>query len=417
MRIKSIKAREILDSRGNPTVEVDLILKNKIRVKAAVPSGASTGKHEAWELRDGDRKRYNGLGVLKAVRNINEIIAPALIGKKAKKQEYLDQLMLKLDGTPNKSRLGANAILGVSLASARAAAVAKGQPLYRYLRTLTNLKLDSYKLPTPMFNLINGGRHAENNLTFQELMVVPKGINKFSEKLRAGAEIFQSLKKVLKAKGLATGVGDEGGYAPVLNSADEALEAMIAAIKAAGYNRQGRQIYLASDLAASEFYQAKGKKYILKTGEIFSPTELINFFAAWTEKYPLLSLEDPLQEDDWAGWQELTKKLGRKLMLVGDDLFATNQERLQKGIENKTANAILIKLNQIGTVSETLRCIELAKKNNYQVVISHRSGETNDDFIADLAVAINAEYIKAGAPDRGERVAKYNKLLEIEKEI
>lgn len=417
MRIKSIKAREILDSRGNPTVEVQVILKNGIKARAAVPSGASTGSHEALELRDGDKKRYGGKGVLKAVKNVNEKIAPHLIGKRAEQQEQLDHLMLKLDGTKNKSHLGANAILGVSLACARAAAASKGWPLYKYLRSLSQLKLLRYQLPVPMFNIFNGGKHADNKLDFQEFMIVPKGIAKFSEKMRAGVEIFQELKKVLKENNFNTGVGDEGGYAPAVSSPEEAVKYVLEAIAGAGYGKKKGQIFLAADVAASEFYKKSQKKYIFSTGEHLDSNQMASFFAGWADKYPFMSFEDPLAEDDWSGWQEMTKQLGNQMMIVGDDLFVTNIERLKEGISKGVANAILIKLNQIGSLTETLRCIELAKENGYKVVISHRSGETNDDFIADLAVAVNAEFIKTGSLSRGERLAKYNRLMEIEQEI
>lgn len=419
MRIKQIKAREILDSRGNPTVEVEVILKNKIKAKAAVPSGASTGRHEALELRDGDKKRYGGKGVLKAVKNINEKIAPILIGKRVDRQEYLDERMIRLDGTKNKSRLGANAILGVSLACARAAAASKRWPLYKYIRSKSELQLMRYKLPIPMFNIFNGGKHADTNLDFQEFMVVPKGVGgRFAEKVRAGSEIFQALGKVLKENNKDTDVGNEGGYAPDINSTVDALNYILQAIKKADYNKTRQQIFLATDVGASELYNKKKKKYIFQLGEHeLSREQMIELFRDWIKKYPFISLEDPLDQDDWAGWQELTKELGKKVMIVGDDLFVTNFERFKNGITKNAANTILIKLNQVGTLSETLRCVELAQDNDYQVVVSHRSGETVDDFIADLAVAINAEYIKAGAPNRGERVAKYNRLMEIENEI
>jgi enolase len=417
MKIKQIKAREILDSRGNPTIEVEVTLRRGIKAKASVPSGASTGVHEAWELRDGDKNRYGGKGVLQAVKNVNEKIAPMLIGKKANKQRKIDEMMLRLDGMKNKANLGANAILGVSLACARAAAAYKGVPLYKYLRSIYSVKLNDYKLPVPLMNIINGGKHADSKLNFQEFIIVPKGIGRFSEKLRAGAEIFAVLKKVLKDKGFNTNVGDEGGYAPAMTSVEEAVLCILEAIKKAGYNSKGKkQIFLGADIAASEFYDKKSKKYVWNEGE-FSSTQMVDFFQSWITKYPFISLEDPLDQDDWSGWQEMTKKIGKKITLIGDDLFVTSTARLQQGLDQKVANAILIKINQIGSLTETLDCIALAKRNGYATAISHRSGETNDDFIADLAVAVNSDFIKTGSLSRGERLAKYNRLTEIEREI
>lgn len=419
MKIKQIRAREILDSRGDPTVEVEVVLRNGIRVKASVPSGASTGAHEAWEFRDGDKKRYGGKGVLKAVRNVNDKIAPMLLGQRANKQSYLDELMIKLDGTKNKQNLGANAILGVSLAVARAAAASKGWPLYKYLRTLSSLELMRYQLPMPMFNIFNGGKHADTNLDFQEFMIIPKGLNgSFAEKVRAGAEVFHALGKVLLANGKDTDVGNEGGYAPDIHLTTDAIKYILTAITKAGYNKGKQQIFLGTDVGASELYRKSQKEYHFQLGvHRLNRQQMIDEFAEWLTKYPFCSIEDPLDQDDWLGWQQITKQLGRKVMLVGDDLFVTNVDRLTIGISKNAGNAVLVKLNQVGSLSETLRCIELAKAHRYNVVISHRSGETPDDFIADLAVAVNAEYIKSGSLSRGERLAKYNRLMEIEREI
>ena len=415
-KIKSIKAREILDSRGNPTVEVTVSLTNGLRAKAAVPSGASTGKYEALELRDGDKSRYGGKGVLKAVANVNKIIAPKLIGQNPQNQQKIDELMIKLDGTKNKSRLGANAILGVSLAMARAGAVNLGLPLYKYLRRVFRLDYKNWSMPYPTMNILNGGAHAGWSLDIQEFMIVPLK-NSFKERVRCGAEIFQALGQILKAKGFSTLKGDEGGYAPALGGNEKALGFIIAAIKKAGYN-PGKNVKLAIDFAASEFYNPKSKKYELKTDKKSLTTEqMIGLEENWVKKYPIISIEDGLAEDDWAGWQKLTKILGKKVSLVGDDLFVTNTEKLKAGIKQKIANAILIKLNQIGTLTETIKAVELAHKNKYQTSISHRSGETEDTFIADLAVAVNAEFIKTGSLSRSERVAKYNRLLEIESQL
>jgi enolase len=415
-KIKQIKAREILDSRGNPTVEVKIVLKNGLIGVAAVPSGASTGTHEALELRDNDPKRYGGKGVLKAVKNVNTVINDLLRGMKVTEQIRIDQLMIKADGKENKSRLGANAILGASLASAQAAALALGLPLYKYLRQTYNINYPDYKLPLPMMNILNGGKHADWSLDLQECMIVPRG-KLFKNRVKMGAEIFQKLGKILKDRGYTTLVGDEGGYAPKLASNEEAFSLILEAIKAAGYEL-GKDVNLAIDAAASEFYNSKDKKYILKSdNKTLTPAELISLYESWLLKYPIISLEDGLAEDDWNNWKILTQKQGKKILLVGDDLFVTNIKRLERGIKTKAANAILIKLNQIGTLTETIEAINTAKKANYKVIISHRSGETSDTTIADLAVAVNAEYIKTGSLSRSERVCKYNRLMEIEEEI
>src|ERR1051325_2694551 len=409
-QIDQIHAREILDSRGNPTVEADVILVTGERGRAAVPSGASTGEHEAVELRDGDPKRYDGKGVLKAVANVNDIIAPKLKGGDALDQRAIDQKLIELDGTENKSRLGANALLAVSMATARAAASSRKLPLYRYLGGEA-----ANTLPVPMMNIINGGAHADNNVDFQEFMIVPVGAKRFSEALRIGAEIFHTLKAVLKKKGYATSVGDEGGFAPNLKSNDEAIETILQAIDQAGY-QAGQQVLLALDPAASEFFD--GESYVFKKsdGRQLSSTEMIGFWKAWVEKYPIVSIEDGMAENDWDGWKAMTEDLGDRIQLVGDDLFVTNIKFLQKGIDLGVANSILIKVNQIGTLSETLDCIEMAKSNSRTAVISHRSGETEDAFIADLAVATNAGQIKTGSASRSDRIAKYNQLLRIEEE-
>lgn len=411
MKIKKIKAREVLDSRGNPTVEVDVILEGDILGRAIVPSGASTGEHEALELRDGDSRRFLGKGVRKAVNNVNTIIADQIIGRDALLQKELDQALCDLDGTENKSRLGANAILGVSLATVKAAAQGKGESLYRYLGgDKANI------LPVPMMNIINGGVHADNNLDIQEFMIVPLGAKSFSEALRMGAEVFHNLKKILKNKNLSTAVGDEGGFAPNLNSNEEALVVIIEAIEKAGY-KAGKDIYLALDSAASSFYE-RGK-YILKGEEIREKnvSEMVSFYRQYLDKYPIVSIEDGLAEDDWDGWGELTRDLGERVQLVGDDLFVTNTKMLNRGIQGKIANSILIKVNQIGTLSETLEAVELARQNNYTAVISHRSGETEDTTIAHLAVGTCCGQIKTGSLSRSERVAKYNELLRIEEEL
>jgi enolase len=408
MAIAEIRAREILDSRGRPTVEAEVYLANGGFGLAQVPSGASTGSFEAHELRDDDPSRYGGKGVLKAVTNIQDKIAPALEGMDGFDQIAIDRSMIELDGTPTKSKLGANAILAVSLANSKAVANALGVPLYRYLGgPLANL------LPVPLMNVINGGAHAANNIDFQEFMIVPVGATSFKEALRWGAEVFASLSKVLDQKGLLTGVGDEGGFAPNLASNQASLELLIAAIESAGY-KPGEQVALALDVAASEFY--KDGNYIYD-GSSHTPTEFIDYLADLTTKYPIISIEDGLHEDDWANWQLLTQKIGSKVQLVGDDLFVTNTERLRQGIQQKSANAILIKLNQIGTLTETLQTIDLATRNSFKSIISHRSGETEDTTIADLAVATRAGQIKTGSLCRSERVAKYNRLLRIEDEL
>ena len=410
-QITHIHAREILDSRGNPTVEADVILSNGTMGRAAVPSGASTGEHEAVELRDGDAQRYGGKGVLKAVHNVNELIVRALKGMDARDQGEIDRTLIELDGTATKSKLGANAILAASLATARAAANAQNLPLYRYLGG-ENAKT----LPVPMMNIINGGAHADNNVDFQEFMIVPVGAEKFSEALRMGAEIFHTLKSVLKKKGSATSVGDEGGFAPNLKSNEEAIETILEAIARSGY-RAGEDVLLALDPAASEFYD--GQSYVFKKsdGRKRSSDEMVAFWSKWIENYPIISLEDGMAENDWEGWKSLTEEVGQRAQLVGDDIFVTNIEFLRQGIERGVANSILIKVNQIGTLTETLDCIKLAKANLYTTVISHRSGETEDAFIADLAVATNAGQIKTGSLSRSDRIAKYNQLLRIEEEL
>lgn len=411
--IKNIKAREILDSRGNPTIEVDVLLEGGAFGRAAVPSGASTGAHEALELRDGDKSRYLGKGVLKAVNNVNEIIGPKLKGQDACNQKAIDQGLIRLDGTDNKGRLGANAILGVSLAVVKAAAYANKTPLYRQIGG-ENAKT----LPVPLMNILNGGVHADNPLDIQEFMIVPFGFKSFHEALRAGAEVFHRLKEVLEKGGHNTGVGDEGGFAPNLQSNEEAIEVVLEAIQAADY-KPGSEVSLALDVAATEFYDGKDRKYKFSAGEVKERDTggMIDFYEKLLASYPICSIEDGLAEDDWDGWRELTRRLGQRLQLVGDDLFVTNAKRLSRGIELGVANAILIKLNQIGTLTETLQTTELAKKYGYGTIISHRSGETEDTTIADIAVATNAGQIKTGSLSRGERTAKYNQLLRIEEEL
>ncbi len=406
--IVEIIAREILDSRGNPTVEVDVVLEDGSFGRAAVPSGASTGTREAVELRDNDPRRYLGRGVKKAVENVNEIIAPEIIGMDATNQVALDMALINLDGTPNKGKLGANAILAVSLACAKAAAQSVGLPLYRYLGGC-----HARQLPVPMMNILNGGKHADNNVDIQEFMIMPVGAGSFAQALRMGAEVFHHLKKVLKQRGLSTAVGDEGGFAPNLSSSEEALAVIVEAIEAAGY-RPGEDVALALDPAATEFYQ--DRRYLIE-GRAFTPEEMVEFYASLIDKYPILSIEDGLAEDDWEGWQKLTRRLSGKVQLVGDDIFVTNTELLEKGIKMGVANSILIKVNQIGTLTQTLAAIETARRAGYTAVISHRSGETEDTFIADLAVAVNAGLIKTGAPSRTDRVAKYNQLLRIEENL
>ncbi len=411
-KIKSIYAREILDSRGLPTVEVEVRLRNGCPGRAAVPSGASTGKFEAWELRDGDKKRYGGKGVLKAVESVNRRIARALAGMDAARQPALDQAMIDLDGTPNKSRLGANAILAVSLAAARAVAHERRQPLYRHLGgSKANL------LPVPLMNILNGGLHADNGLDIQEFMIMPVGARTFREALRMGAEIFQSLKGILKSKGLSTAVGDEGGFAPRASSNEEAIRLVLQAVEKAGY-KPGKEVLIGLDAAASSFVGGRGG-YTLKA-EGFSGAaaeEMAGLYQRWISKYPIASIEDGLGEEDWDGWAELTRRLGKKVQLVGDDLFVTNTRRLREGIRRGVANAVLIKLNQIGSLTETLHCISTAKAHGYGTIVSHRSGETEDTTIAHLAVAVGAGQIKTGSVSRSERVAKYNELLRIEEEL
>jgi enolase len=408
--IENVHAREILDSRGNPTVEVEVELADGTVGRAAVPSGASTGAHEAIELRDGDKGRYRGQGVGKAVKNVVEAIGPELIGEDALDQVAVDRLMLELDGTPNKAKLGANAILGVSLATAHAASNFLGLPLYRYVGGAA-----ARTLPVPMLNILNGGKHALDSTDLQEFMVVPAGADSFREALRMGAEVFHALKKVLHDRGLATGVGDEGGFAPSLGSNQEAIEVILRAIEAAGY-RPGHDAYIALDPAATELYE-NGKYKLAREGRALSSEEFVDFYADWIDRYPIVSLEDPLAEDDWAGWSKLTERVGQRVQLVGDDLFVTNVERIRRGIEQSAANATLIKVNQIGTLTETLASIDLSHRAGWSTVMSHRSGETEDITIAHLAVATNAGQIKTGAPSRSERVAKYNELLRIEEKL
>lgn len=415
-KIEKILAREILDSRGNPTVEVDLYLSNGSWGRAAVPSGASTGSYEACELRDEDEARYGGKGVLKAVERVNISIYQSLVGKEFE-QASLDEAMIKLDGTPNKSRLGANAILGASLAFAKAAADAEGVPLYEYFKNISDTP--EMILPAPMMNILNGGRHALGSTDLQEFMIQPLGAPSFKEALRYGAEIFHTLGKILKENNLNTSVGDEGGYAPALSSNEEAVEIILEAVKKAGYE-PGKDVFLALDIAASEIYDpsADGGKYNLATeGKKLSSEEMISFCENWVEKYPIISIEDPLSEDDWEGFKLITEKIGDRVQIVGDDLFVTNTERLEKGIGMKACNSILIKLNQVGTVTETIKTFEMAKRAGYKTIISHRSGETEDSAIADFAVGLGAGQIKTGSLCRGERTAKYNQLLRIEEEL
>ena len=411
--IAAIHAREILDSRGNPTVEAEIVLAGGARARAAVPSGASTGEHEAVELRDGDKNHYMGKGVLQAVENVESILAPELTGMDATNQRMLDATMIAIDGTPNKSRLGANAILAVSMAAARASSVALNMPLYRYLGGV-----NASILPTPMMNILNGGAHADNNVDFQEFMVMPVGAERFSDALRWGTEVFHTLKGVLKKKGYNTAVGDEGGFAPSLKSNEEAIELILESIELAGY-KPGEDIAIALDPAASEFYDKDAARYIFKKSDKRELTseEMSRYWENWTRQYPIISLEDGLAENDWEGWKYLSELIGGHIQLVGDDLFVTNTERLQRGIEEGIANSILIKVNQIGTVSETLEAIELGRRYGYTSIISHRSGETEDTFIADLAVGTGAGQIKTGSASRTDRIAKYNQLLRIEEEL
>jgi len=414
LEIALVQGRQILDSRGNPTVEVDVMLEDGTRGRAAVPSGASTGEHEACELRDEDKKRWLGKGVSKAVENVNTVIVPELIGQDAFDQEGIDALMIDLDGTPNKSKLGANAILGVSMAVARAASEACGLPLYRYLGGTA-----ARTLPVPMMNILNGGKHADNNVDFQEFMIQPWGFETFSEGLRAGVEIYHSLKKVLHKNKMSTAVGDEGGFAPNLKDNEDALKVIGEAVEAAGYSF-GKQIFVALDPAASELWdnEKKGYKFFNSNPDkIIKSEEMVDYWAKWVEKYPIRSLEDGLAENDWAGWKLLTDRLGKKTQIVGDDLFVTNVKFLEKGIKSGTANSILVKVNQIGTLSETFAAVNLAMRNGYSAVLSHRSGETEDSTISDIAVATNCGQIKTGAPARSDRVAKYNQLLRIEEQL
>ncbi len=416
-KIQAVRGREILDSRGNPTVEADVILEGGVQGRAAVPSGASTGEHEALELRDGDKSRYLGKGVRKAVANVNTAIAGAVVGLDAGDQKALDRRMLELDGTPNKGKLGANAILAVSMAAARAAASAKGLPLYKYLAQYSSDN-SANTLPVPMMNILNGGAHADNSVDVQEFMVMPVGAPSFDEALRWGVEVFHHLKAVLKKNGYSTSVGDEGGFAPNLKSNEEALERVLEAITAAGY-KPSEQVAIAIDPAASEFYDRASGKYIFKKSDksARSSEEMVEFWANWARQYPIVSIEDGLAEDDWAGWKVMTRELGGKFQIVGDDIFVTNPEIFARGIREKIANAILIKLNQIGTVTETIEAVEMAREAGYASIISHRSGETEDTFIADLAVGLGTGQIKTGSASRTDRIAKYNQLLRIEEEL
>ena len=408
--ISEIFARQILDSRGNPTVEVDVLTDEGALGRAAVPSGASTGAHEAVELRDGDKKKFGGKGVLKAIKNVNEIIAPKLLGYDVADQTGIDEMMIRLDGTANKGNLGANAILAVSMAVAKAAAEEAGLPLFRYMGG-TNAKT----LPIPMMNILNGGAHADNKIDFQEFMVMPVGAESFSEGLQWGVDIFHALKSVLKKKGYSTNVGDEGGFAPNIQSNEEAIETVLTAIGAAGY-KAGSQIVIAMDAANSELWDAKKKKYVFhkSTGKEMSSDQLVKFWEKWVKEYPIVSIEDGMAEDDWKGWANLTKAIGNKCQLVGDDLFVTNVTRLQQGIDKGIANGLLVKVNQIGTITETINAVTLAQHNSYNTIMSHRSGETEDTTIADLAVALNCGQIKTGSASRTDRMAKYNQLLRIE---
>ena len=415
LKIKKIHARQILDSRSNPTIEVDLTLENGVMGRAAVPSGASTGAFEAVELRDNDKNFYNGKSVMQAVKNVNSVIAKAVCGMNVFDQKAIDEKMIKLDGTVNKAKLGANAILGVSLAAATAAAKAEGKSLFRYLGS-------GKILPVPMLNILNGGKHADNNLNCQEFMIMPVGAKNFSQALEWSACIYQNLKKILKEKKLSTGVGDEGGFAPNLENDEQALKLLVQAIEVSGF-KKGEQVAIAIDVASTEMFDEaekigqKGKYYFWKTGEIFSADKLIKRYQEWIKKYPIVSIEDGLAEEDWQGWQKLTQALGDKIQLVGDDLFVTNPSRLEKGTKLNAANSILVKVNQIGTLTEAVKAVRLAQKSNMSAVVSHRSGETEDSFIADLVVALGCGQIKTGAPCRSERVAKYNQLLRIEEEL
>ncbi len=420
-KIKKIYAREILDSRGNPTVEVELTLESGVVATAAVPSGASTGTYEALELRDGDPKRYHGLGVLDAVENVNKKIAKVIVGMEVTEQKEIDKKMLELDGTENKTNLGANAILGVSLSACRAAAMETEIPLYAYIAKTFKMKASArggkFKLPIPMFNVINGGQHSDSGLSIQEYKVVPNGVKTFREQLRAGSEVFHELKKILSSEGYSVGVGDEGGFAPHLESNAQALELINQAIGNAGY-QAGTQVNVGIDAAANSFYSEKEDRYVFKPENSTLTREmLINIYNEWIAKYHEISVEDGLNENDWEGWHMMNEKLGNRIILIGDDLLVTNVARLKMAIAKKACNAVLIKVNQIGTLSETIDCIKLAKKNKMKIVVSHRSGETTDDFISDLAVGTGADYMKSGSLSRGERICKYNRLLRIEEEL
>ncbi len=409
--ISQIHARQIFDSRGNPTIEVDVTTDSGATGRAAVPSGASTGKHEAVELRDDDKSKYLGKGVLKAVDNVNSKIAEELVGFSVYEQGLIDQIMIEMDGTPNKANLGANAILGVSLAAARAAAQDAGMPLYRYVGGV-----GASTLPVPMMNILNGGSHADNSIDFQEFMIMPVGAPSFSEALRWGTEIFHNLKNVLKKQGFSTNVGDEGGFAPNIKSNEDAIKIVLQAIEVAGY-RPGEDVFIAMDAAASEFYEDGVYHFKKSTGDKLTSAQMVDYWADWVKKYPIISLEDGMDEDDWSGWKALTERVGQQTQLVGDDLFVTNVSRLQRGIDEGIANAILIKVNQIGTLTETIAAVNLGRRNGYKSIMSHRSGETEDSTIADLAVALNTGQIKTGSASRSDRMAKYNQLLRIEEEL
>lgn len=416
-KIDIVHAHEILDSRGNPTVHVSVVLRDGTRGNASVPSGASTGIHEALELRDGDKKRYRGLGVRKAIANVNTTLAKTVRGMDVANLAGIDDAMRIVDGTDNKRRMGANAILGVSLACAHAGARRAAMPLFSYLRQIYGFRHANWKLPTPLLNVFNGGRHADTNLDMQEFIIIPHGFKTFSRKLQAGSEIFHALGDVLHADGLDTDVGNEGGYAPEVGKTEQALDYLLKAVKAAKY-KPGKDVSFGIDVAASEFYDEKTEKYVIKTDRRkLGEKQMIDLYEEWVNKYPMLSIEDGLAEDAWEGWQEMTERLGDDILLIGDDLFVTNVERVRRGIKLGVANAVLIKLNQIGTMTETMQTIALAQDHGYKIVISHRSGETTDTTIADLAVAVNAEFIKSGAPSRSERLCKYNRLLEIEEEL
>jgi enolase len=412
-KIKRVTGREILDSRGNPTVEVEVELESGALGLAAVPSGASTGTFEALELRDGDEKRYGGQGVLKAVENVNTVIQENLVGKESTEQEKLDKLMLELDGTENKSKLGANAILGVSLAICRASAVEEKLQLFEYIAKIFKFKKKKDGYPVPMFNIINGGKHSDSGLSVQEFKLIPKGIKEYPEQLRAGSEIFHALKKILEKNGYSTGVGDEGGFAPRLESNSKALEIIASAAEQAGY-KMGEEIFIGIDSAANSFYQEADDQYQLKPENVtLNKENLVNIYNEWIDKYKVISIEDGLAENDWEGWKNMNEKIGSRITLIGDDLLVTNVKMVEKAIDENACNAVLIKVNQIGSLTETIDCVKLTQKNKIKVVVSHRSGETTDDFIADLAVAINADFIKTGSLSRGERICKYNRLLRI----